>query len=162
MLTRNFMVILGNANGMGANNAPTVATTITGAKKSGLQFTKNQLYSVFNDTWWGYSRLVIGSGTTSPKCTDTNLEIALETGYDCSTLEKRYIQGEIKDYLNIYGMITNNGSSPITFSEVGWIGHCRTSYQSSTGDEFLLAREVYDTPITIPPGESVAVNVNTL
>ena len=160
MLTRNFITMLGNTNGMGADNAPT-ATTLSGSTQT-LQFTKSQLMSVFNDTWWGYSRFVIGSGTTSPKCTDINLESMIEEGYDCGLLTKRYVQGEEKDYLNVYGTITNNSSSPITFNELGWVGQCRSNMSASTGYDFLLAREVYDTPITIEPGESVAVNVNIL
>lgn len=160
MLTRNFINMIGNTYGIGADNAP-VATTLDGNTQN-LQFTKSQSMSVFNDAWWGYGRFVIGSGTTSPKCTDINLESKIEEGYDCSILAKRYIQGEEKDYINIYGTLTNSGISPITFSELGWIGHCRGSLSSSTGYEFLLAREVYDTPITIAPGESVAVNVNIL
>lgn len=160
MLTRNFITMLGNANGMGCDNA-TTATTLDGNSQT-LQFAKSQSMSVFNDAWWGYGRFVIGSGTTPPKCTDINLESKIEEGYDCSILAKRYIQGEEKDYINIYGTITNSSSSPITFNELGWIGHCRGSLSSPTGYEFLLAREVYDTPIAIAPGESVAVNVNVM
>ena len=153
MLTRNFTYLLGNTStGMKLDNLPLSSTT------EGKQTLEPTFDGIFSSTNWSLSKFIIGSGTNKPKNTDYILESEITEGYDCSTLVKRCVQGEEKDYINLYGVITNSSTSPITFTELGWIG----LFGGNSKVTYLLAREVYDTPITIAPGESVAVNVNIM
>ena len=159
MLTRAFYKMLGGYNGMNLQNAPSTVKDINGNDVYSVDCGQSN-YSFTRDTNWLNAKIIIGSGTTKPKITDYILETEITEGYDCSTLSKRYIQGEEKDYLNIYGTITNTGTVDLTFSEIGLLGFQNISGSSTT--YILFAREVYDTPITIAPGESVAVNVNIM
>lgn len=160
MLTRAFYKMLGGYSGMNLQNTPSTIKDIYGNDISSVDFGQSSSYSFTRDSNWPNAKFIIGSGTAKPKNTDYILETEITERYDCSTLIKRYIQGEEKDYLNIYGTITNTGTVDLTFSEIGLLG-----YQNKTGSTttyILFAREVYDTPITIAPGESVSVNVNIM
>lgn len=157
MLTRNFMQMLGNGNGMSVNNVPSPCIKTNG-EESGVNVLLGSGTNVpFGSSMWGKSKFILGTGTTKEKSTDYKLESAITENYDCSTLTKRYIQGGERDYINIFGTITNTGNAAFTFSEIGWV-----AYVSSTDNEFLFAHEVLDEPITIKPGESAAVNVNLM
>ncbi len=160
MLTRAFYKMLSGGNAMNLTNYPPSIKDINGNSIATLDMSQSSSYSFMKDSNFSNAKFVIGTGTTNPKITDYILESQITEGYDCSTLSKRYVQGEEKDYLNIYGILTNIGTEDLTFSEIGLLG-----YQNMTGSSttyILFAREVYDTPITIAPGESVAVNVNLM
>lgn len=156
MLTRNFMQLLGNASGMNVDNCPSPIKT-SGASSSVNVIFGNGTNVAFSTNMWKNSKFILGTGTTKEESTDYKLESAITENYDCSTLTKRYIQGVERDYINIFGTITNTGNAAFTFSEIGWV-----AYVSSTDNEFLFAHEVLDEPITIKPGESAAVNVNLM
>ena len=154
MLTRNFLQMLGGSSGMGAENSDKATVKTIDGSASGLVLGINGS-TPFSSSGWPNSKFIIGTGTTKPKITDINLESEIKEGYDCSALGKRYIIGDEKDYIKIYGTITNTGTDSLSFNEVGWLIMYSSKYH-------LVAREVYDTPITIAPGESVAVNVNIM
>lgn len=158
MLTRNFMTTLGNNYAMKLDNIPTYIYNKSGNYIGNTESSFGSSGNYPFAAQWSVSTFKIGTGTTLPKSSDFKLENEITSGYDCGTLSKRYVQGEEKDYINIYGNITNNSDSPITFSELGWFVQAGTSSVNT----LLFAREVYDTPITIAPGESVAVNVNLM
>lgn len=156
MLTRNFMHLLGNGSGMAVDNCPSPIKT-SGASSGVNVLFGNGTNTAFSSNMWKSSKFILGTGTTTEKSTDYKLESAITENYDCSTLTKRYIQGAERDYINIFGTITNTGNAAFTFSEIGWV-----AYVSSADNEFLFAREVLDEPITVEPGESIAANVNLM
>lgn len=165
MLTRNFMYMLGQSTGMNCDNTPlpigTDGAKLTSPFYNYISFGSASSMSAFpfNNECWKYSRFALGTGTTKEKSTDYHVESEVDGNIDCSTLTKRYIQGTDQDHINISGVMTNNGTTAFTFSEVGW-------YVSYTGNnekpEIMLAREVLTEPITIEPGQSVAVNVRLM
>ena len=156
MLTNNFLHSLSNARGIGANNLISTKQT-NGNEGVTLSFGTDTNYFCSSTLWSKYSKFIIGSGTTKPKMTDYCLENKITESYDCSILDRRCVIGEEMSYLKITGNITNTGTEDLSFSEIGWVIASGAALQ-----EFMLAREVYDTPITIAPGESVAVNVNII
>lgn len=153
MLTRNFMYLLGNGNGMGVDNLPNPIETSGQESTTALNFGVNSTNFPFHtNNFSNYSKLILGTGTTPEKSTDYNLESEITESYDCSTLSRRYIKGGTKDHINVYGVITNTGDAAITVNEVGWI-------VKSFSSTFLLAREVLNQPVTIEPGEAKTFNV---
>lgn len=159
MLTRNFMQMLGISSGMGLTNTPKPVGT-QGNEISGITMgLGSNTTNIFGSVYWAKSRFALGTGNTAAKSTDYKVETEITEGFDCSTLTKRYVQGTEKDYINISGIITNNGSSDITFNEIGWYVFYKLNSDSY---EMMLAREVLDNPITIEPGKSVAINVNLM
>lgn len=159
MLTRNFMQMFGLSSGMGLSNTPAAVNTQGIEISATIVSFGASTTSMFGSVYWANSRFALGTGTTAPKSTDYKVETEITNGFDCSVLTKRYVQGADKDYINISGEITNNGSSDITFSEVGWYSFFKLN---SNNYEAMLAREVLENPITIKPGESVAINVNLM
>lgn len=153
MLTRNFMHMLGNTSGMGVDNLPKPIETSGQESTTALNFGVNGTDWPFHtNKFSNYSKLILGTGTTPSKSTDYNLESEITESYDCAALSKRYIQGETKDHINVYGVITNTGDATITVNEVGWI-------VKSFSSTFLMARQVLDKPVTIEPGEAKTFNV---
>lgn len=159
MLTRNFLYAIGSPNSLNCDNVPLVVP-IDNVEVSNIRSQSFTLAGFSSSNYWQKAKFVIGTGSTAPKSTDYKLENEITEGYDCGTLSKRHIQGKEKDCLNIYGMITNTGTVDLSFSEIGLYVNC--SIESIGEKTFLIAREVYDTPITIAPGESVSVNVNIM
>ncbi len=165
MLTRNFLQMFGQSSGMGElDNTPKPIIT-TGAESGsatpvGFGYVSSSAYKgIFIADYWAKSKFVLGTGTTAAKSTDYKVESEITSGIDCSTLQKRYIQGTDQDHINISGVVTNSGTSAITFNEVGWYVKF---YLQGTEHEAMLAREVLTEPITIEPGQSVAVNVRLM
>lgn len=152
MLTRNFLQMIANDAGLKMTDCP-----------KGIDVNGDNNYSInFDSTtenyWQTKAKFRIGIGTTAPKVTDNKLENEISDGYSCTIAQKIYTIGDEKDFLNISSIITNTSTDNITFSEIGFF----TSTLNNGLREFMLAREVYDTPITIAPGESVAVSVNII
>lgn len=151
MLLRNFYVALGGKSGMILDNCPS-GMNISGTVSS------PSLGSGTNTAafqYWSNSKFILGSGTTKPKMDDYKMETEITEAYDCSPLQKRYVKGEEKDYLTISGIITNPGDVALEVYEIGWFVK---GYNNDT--QWLLAREVYNEPILIGAGESVAITVN--
>lgn len=159
MLTRNFMSALGNNNGLNLDNCPTAKTTKGDTNSIRVEFGSGSVYSFLQSDKWIKAKFVLGTGITKPNIEDYHIETEITKSYDCSSpLLRKYIPGNKKDNLNISGIITNTDTTDIEFTEVGL--YCYIDING--GSYIMLAREVYDTPITIAPGESVAVNVNII
>ena len=94
----------------------------------------------------------IGTGTTPPKVTDYKIENEI----DASKYQTSISNIKVTNFDNegstqcINVTVTNISGEPLTVSEIGlenWGGSV-----DSENFHLLLAREVFDTPITIPPG----------
>lgn len=156
MLTRNFLSIISNESAWHLDNVPETRNISNEEKPA--RFNDNGTYG-FQTYTWDLARFVIGTGTTKPKHTDYVIESEITKSYDCSSpLMKKYIQGAEKDILTIGGVITNTDSTNIEFCEICLYIHVNANGES----DIMVAREVYDTPIIIAPGESVAVSVNII
>ena len=149
MLTKNFYLMM-------AYDFLKELSIPSGVKLDGSEQLADWLSTVncFSNNW-SKARFIIGTGTKSPNVNDYNLENAIKTGYTITGMTKNLMAGSTY-VMQISGIITNTSDADITFSEVGLI---LSTYGNT---DCLFAREVYDTPITIAPGESVAVNVNIM
>lgn len=147
MLTRNFVSLM-------TKECLNIGSTPTNIDINGNNV--NNTFAYLKQNNWDYNKFVLGTGTTKPKPDDYKLESVIEEGYKCSTLIKRYETGSEKDMASIYGTILNTSDEPITFTEVGLIMYGVSDKTIGT----LFAREVYDTPITIEPGDVAVVSVN--
>ena len=93
----------------------------------------------------------IGTGTTPPKVTDYKIENEI----DASKYQTSVSNIKVTNFDNegstqcINVTVTNISGEPLTVSEIGL-----ENWDSANIDKYhlLIAREVFDTPITIPPG----------
>ena len=107
----------------------------------------NQLYS--NN--FNIMKVEIGTGTTPANTTDYKLESVISSGY--KALINPSVTHTVGDVggANVIANITNTSNSDnLTFSEIGLLGN---DY-SIQAEYILFAREVFDTPITLAPGET--------
>lgn len=89
--------------------------------------------------------LVLGTGLTPPKSTDTALELLTED-YEVVAQTKDIPLSFSSSIVTITRVIKNMGSAPLTISEIGLY-----VYMTNFGT-LMLAREVID-PVTLQPGE---------
>lgn len=101
-------------------------------------------------------RFYIGTGNTPVKQSDYKLESLIDDAMYISKLEVVCASGdgsyESETGLSVSGTVTNMSSSPLEVREIGF-----SAASSNTNEEnvrYLIAREVFDTPITISPGET--------
>ena len=92
----------------------------------------------------------IGTGTTPPKVTDYKIENEIDASKyqtSISNIKVTNFDNEgITQCINV--IVTNISGEPLTVSEIGlenWGGN------ASDQHHLLIAREVFDTPITISP-----------
>lgn len=101
-------------------------------------------------------RFYIGTGNTPAKQSDYKIESLIDDAMYISNAEIVCASGdgsyESETGLSVSGTITNMSNSPLEVSEIGFSG--ATSNTNAENVRFLLAREVFDTPITISPGET--------
>ena len=94
----------------------------------------------------------IGTGTTNVEKTDYKLESIISSGYTAS-VEEKIINAPSKTDTSMYNVVTNitntSSSETIQFSEIGLF-----VYSKSNTFRYMIAREVFDTPITLAPGET--------
>ena len=94
----------------------------------------------------------IGTGTTNVEKTDYKLESIISSGYTAS-VEEKIINAPSKTDTSMYSVITNitntSSSETIQFSEIGLF-----VYSKSNSFRYMIAREVFDAPITLAPGET--------
>jgi len=94
--------------------------------------------------------IFLGTGTTAPTLDDYKMSGDVISGISVSVSHAQEI-----DDTGVLGSktitITNNNSSAITISEIGWFGYL---YYTITvnGNAVLLDRTVLDSPVTIPAG----------
>ena len=97
-------------------------------------------------------KVSIGTGTTNVEKTDYKLESIISSGYTAS-VEEKIINAPSKTDTSMYNVVTNitntSSSETIQFSEIGLF-----VYQNTYGHRYMIAREVFDTPITLAPGET--------
>lgn len=93
----------------------------------------------------------IGTGTTEEKATDYKLECEISSGYtaaiNINATNEYLTEGGI---LNVVVNVTNTSQEQLSFSELGLFGN---GYSTQAGYG-MFAREVFDTPITLAPGET--------
>ena len=96
-------------------------------------------------------KVEIGTGTTPADTTDYKLESVISSGY--TALVNPSITDNMDDIggANVIANITNTSNSDsLTFSEIGLFGN----EYSTQAEYYLFAREVFDTPVTLAPGET--------
>ena len=151
MLTENFIKLLYGVTGMDIDhNTDGIGINIKGEKGR-----LNKFQTMFGSGFWTNSGFQIGTGTTPPVPSDYKLESPITENYNCTPLAKRILNIDGKTVIEIYGNITNTGSEAITVNEFGW--YC--SYETSETYRYLYAREVFNTPAVIKPGEVQAFSV---
>lgn len=92
---------------------------------------------------------VVGTGTTPPQIDDYKLESEIDSSkYTVSISVANGVAYTDKLGINVSCVITNKSEDILSISEIGLLG------DNSLGMsyKYLLAREVFDTPITIAPG----------
>ena len=99
-------------------------------------------------------RFYIGTGATVPNQTDYKLEKAISEDKYISSMEIVCDTGDgsfLKESgLYASGTVTNTSTEPLEVSEIGLAAD--TSNAKTEDIRYLLAREVFHTPITILPG----------
>ena len=116
--------------------------------------------------------LVFGTGTTAP----TENDITLETPFsDVPNFNiARYFKGRISNgtwHQKVSFVITNNGSSSVTFNEIGFCYTFATnatvatygttpSGSSSVYNQYLLARHVFPSAVTIAAAETIQLDLD--
>ena len=99
-------------------------------------------------------RFYIGTGNTPAKQSDYKMESLIDDAMYKSNLEVVCASGdgsyESETGLSVSGTVTNMSSSPLEVSEIGFSAANKNT--NAEDSRFLLAREVFDTPITISPG----------
>ena len=106
----------------------------------------------YTSTWRSIQnkRAKIGTGTTPPKVTDYKMESEI----DASKYQASISNIKVTNFDNegstqcINVTVTNISGEPLTVSEIG----LENWDMDGINYALLLAREVFDTPITIPPG----------
>ena len=140
MLTNNFVGYLRNGKDSNAN-----IITTSGGKYS-PSFGNRNTEKTF--------QVSISTGTTNVAKTDYKLESIISSGYTAS-VEEKIINAPSTTDTSMYSIITNitntSSSETIQFSEIGLFVSALTMSSSYT---YMIAREVFDTPITLAPGET--------
>ena len=99
-------------------------------------------------------KVSIGTGTTNVEKTDYKLESIISSGYTAS-VEEKIINAASTTDTSMYNVVTNitntSSSETIQFSEIGLFVAAPTMGSSYV---YMIAREVFDTPITLAPGET--------
>lgn len=96
----------------------------------------------------------IGTGTTPPKVTAYKIESEI----DASKYQSSISNIKVTDFDNegstqcINVTVTNISGEPLTVSEIGIEVYSGTYQYEDDKYHLLIAREVFDTPITISPG----------
>ena len=137
MLTNNFVGYLRNGKDSNTNIIRDNGEQIT----AGLGMSSEKTFQVS-----------IGTGTTNVEKTDYKLESIISSGYTAS-VEEKIINAPSKTDTSMYNVVTNitntSSSETIQFSEIGLF-----VYSKSNSFRYMIAREVFDTPITLAPGET--------
>ena len=138
MLTNNFVGYL--RNGKDSN---TYIITTSGSKYTSA-FNNRNIEKTF--------QVSIGTGTTNVEKTDYKLESIISSGYTAS-VEEKIINAPSKTDTSMYNVVINitntSSSETIQFSEIGLF-----VYQTTYGSRYMIARDVFDAPITLAPGET--------
>ena len=116
--------------------------------------------SSYSSSYYQYSGILLGTGTTTPTFDDVALESPLLTldpvGNPSYTLDRD--NGLFRWVMTV----RNNTASDISFSEVGLV-IARIPSSGVFNNYILLTRDVLSSPITVPAGEdrTISVEINT-
>ena len=139
MLTNNWKSMIGKTLIASVNKMKTWAGTETTPSSNQFTYAK---------------RFYIGTGNTPAKQSDYKMESLIDDAMYLSNLEVVCASGngsfESETGLYVSGTVTNMSSSPLEVSEIGFSAANKNT--NAEDSRFLLAREVFDTPITIPTG----------
>ena len=139
MLTNNWKSMIGKTLISSVNKMKNWAGTETYPSSSHFTYAK---------------RFYIGTGNTPAKQSDYKMESLIDDAMYLSNLEVVCASGdgsyESETGLFVSGTVTNMSSSPLEVSEIGFSAASRNT--NAEDSRFLLAREVFDTPITISTG----------
>lgn len=109
-------------------------------------------------------RFYIGTGNTPAKQSDYKMESLIDDAMYLSNLEVVCAHGdgsfESETGLYVSGTVTNMSSSPLEVSEIGFSASGTNANEERS--RFLIAREVFDTPITISPGGGTGFQLKNL
>lgn len=140
MLTNNFVGYLRNEKDSNTNIITTSGSQYTAA------FNNRNNEKIF--------KVSIGTGTKNVEKTDYKLESIISSGYTAS-VEEKIINEASKTDTSMYSIITNitntSSSETIQFSEIGLFVAAPNIGSTYI---YMIAREVFDTPITLAPGET--------
>lgn len=140
MLTNNFVGYLRNGK-----DSDTSIITTSGSKYTSAFNNRN------NEKTFQVS---IGTGTKNVEKTDYKLESIISSGYTASVEEKIINEASTTD-TSMYSIVTNitntSSSDTIQFSEIGLFV---AAPKISSTYIYMIAREVFDAPITLAPGET--------
>ena len=136
MLTNNWMSCIGSGLfGTETKNKDTKGNS------SGLSALKNAL-------WFS-----LGTGTTPAKRTDFTLEAEIDSSKYVASLTKGYTTDYSLEnaYYQLQCLVTNNSEEVLSFQEIGLFAKNSEQNYATT---FLIAREVFNAPIALAPGET--------
>lgn len=149
MLTNNWKCMIGKTLISSVNKMKNWAGTETNPTSNQFTYSK---------------RFYIGTGNTPAKQSDYKMESLIDDAMYLSNLGVVCASGdgsfESETGLSVSGTVTNMSSSPLEVSEIGF-----SAASNNTNEErsrFLIAREVFDTPITISPGGGTGFQFKTL
>lgn len=99
--------------------------------------------------------IVVGSGTKSVTSADYNLESKISHGDGDGMLHyyETNVGGVYDTEMEVTRDFKNNGSTDVTISEVGLIVRFVYKKGGSPGEDMvMIARDLIDPPVTVPPG----------
>ena len=115
----------------------------------------------YTSTWQSIhnKKAKIGTGTTPPKVTDYKIESEIdESKYQTSISNIKVTNFDNEGSTQCINVtVTNISGEPLTVSEIGL-----ENWGSNDQFHLLIAREVFDTPITISPGGGTGFQLKTL
>lgn len=120
-------------------------------------FSQNSNWTSSQTTSYPFANIIIGSGTTPPQATDYQIENELYTNisFIALTCDIDTTNGSIR----YEKTMKNNSDTEITISEMGLTWPVSNTYNSYTGYQILVYREVLDTPLAVQPGETFTVSI---
>ena len=139
MLTNNWKSMIGKTLISSVNKMKSWDGTETSLSSNQLTYSK---------------RFYIGTGNTPAKQSDYKMESLIDDAMYLSNLEVVCASGdgsfESETGLYVSGTVTNMSNLPLKVSEIGFSAAKKNT--NAENDRFLIAREVFDTPITISAG----------
>ena len=99
------------------------------------------------------TNIIVGTGTTPVTSSDYKIENEITKNLICDSISLSYNYADGKIYIK--KTMTNTGSETITINEIGMTAN-NCSYDNC---QFLVYREVLETPIVVAPGETFTVTI---
>jgi len=121
------------------------------------------IFGVAPQLQYGYSYytsagsfISIGTDSTPPTANDYRLGSRITSGIEATSITTETTLLSDKTIKTTWSFgVRNTGSAPLTIAEIGLFAGIASTYDSST--KYLLDRTVFDTPTTIPAGDSATI-----